>query len=45
MIRRKLAAFMYGRYGSYGLDSLNIFLVFSGLALYLAGIIVRLGGL
>lgn len=41
MIRRKLAAFMYGRYGSYGLDSLNIFLVFAGLALYLAGIIVR----
>ena len=40
MIRRKLAAFMYGRYGSFGLDSLNLFLVVAGIALYVAGRIV-----
>ena len=41
MIRRKLAAFMYGRYGSYGIDSLNLFLVITGFVLYVAGMIVR----
>ena len=41
MIRRKLAAFMYGRYGSYGLDSLSVFLVIAGIVLYVVGAIVR----
>ncbi len=41
MIRRKLAAFMYGRYGSFGIDSLNMFLIAAGLILYIVGAVVR----
>ena len=41
MIRRKLAAFMYGRYGSYGIDRLNMFLIVTGLVLYVVGIFFR----
>ena len=41
MIRRKLAAFMFGRYGSFGIDSLNLFLIVAGIILYIVGVIVR----
>ena len=40
-MRRKLILFMRGRYGSTGLDKLNLFLLLAGLALSVAGAFLR----
>lgn len=41
MIRRKIASFMRGRYGSTGIDKLNIALMISGLVLYTVSVFFR----